>query len=70
MEPAWSNIAMQRTVKGHTNYMTRVRTKCKMDGEICNNPKIHTPKITTTKFLFKPYVMLSDTCRSQTLVSD
>ena len=34
MEPAWSNIAVERTVKGHTNYMARVRTKCKMDGEI------------------------------------
>ena len=33
MEPTWSKIAMQRIVKGHTNYMTRVRTKCKMDGE-------------------------------------
>ena len=31
MEPAWSNIAMQRTVNDHTSYMIRVRTKFKMD---------------------------------------
>ena len=30
MEPAWSNIAVQRTVNDHTSYMTRVRTKYKM----------------------------------------
>ena len=34
MEQACSNIAMQRTVNGHTSYKTRVRTKCEMDGEI------------------------------------
>ena len=32
---------------------------------ICNNPKIHTPKITTTKFLLLSHAMLSDICRSQ-----
>ena len=31
MEPAWSNIAVQRTVNDHTSYMIRVRTKFKMD---------------------------------------
>ena len=31
----------------------------------CNNPKIHTPKIPTTKnFSSKPHVMMSDICRS------
>ena len=34
MEPAWSNIVVQRTVNDHTSYMTRVRTKYKMGGEI------------------------------------
>ena len=34
MEPACSNIAVQRTVNDHTSYMTRVRTKCEMDEEI------------------------------------
>ena len=34
MEPVCSNIAVQRTVNDHTSYMTRVRTKCEMDGEI------------------------------------
>ena len=34
MEPAWSNIAVQRTVNDHISYMIRVRTKLKMDGEI------------------------------------
>ena len=34
MEPACSNIAVQRTVNDHTSYMTRVRTKCEMDGKI------------------------------------
>jgi hypothetical protein len=34
VEPACSNIAVQRTVNDHTSYMTRVRTKFKMDGEI------------------------------------
>ena len=37
MEPACSNIAVQRTVKDHTSYVIRVRTKCKMDGEISRN---------------------------------
>ena len=46
------------------------RERQRVERAGCNNPKIHTPKITTTKFLFKPYVMLSDTCRSQTLVLD
>ena len=34
MEPACSNIAMQRTDNNHTSHMTRVRTKFKMNGEI------------------------------------
>ena len=34
MEQACSNIAVQRIVDDHTNYMVRARTKCKMDGEI------------------------------------
>ena len=34
MEPACSNIAVQRTVNDHTSYMIRVRTKFKMGGEI------------------------------------
>ena len=34
VEPACFNIAVQRTVNDHTSYMTRVRTKCEMDGEI------------------------------------
>ena len=34
MEPACSNIAVQRTVNDHTSYMIRVRAKFKMDGEI------------------------------------
>ena len=34
MEQACSNIAMQRIVDDHTNYMIRGRTKCKMDVEI------------------------------------
>ena len=34
MELACSNIAMQRIVNDHTNYMLRVRTKFKMDREI------------------------------------
>jgi hypothetical protein len=34
VEPACSNIAMQRTVNGHTSYITRVRTKFEMNGEI------------------------------------
>ena len=34
MEPAYSNIAMQRTVNDHTSYMIRDRTKCEMDEEI------------------------------------
>ena len=33
-EQACSNIAMQRIVDDHTNYMIRARPKCKMDGEI------------------------------------
>ena len=33
-EPAMFNIAVQRTDNDHTSYMTIVRTKCKMDGEI------------------------------------
>ena len=37
MEPACSNIAMERTVNDHISYMTRVRTKFKMDGEISRN---------------------------------
>ena len=34
MEPACSNVAVQRIVNDHTRYMTRVKTKCEMDGEI------------------------------------
>ena len=34
MEPACSNIAMQRTSDDLTNYMNRARAKCKMDREI------------------------------------
>ena len=34
MEPACSNIAVQRIVNDHISYMIRVRTKFKMDGEI------------------------------------
>ena len=34
MEPTWSNIAVQRIVNYHTSYMTRVRTKREIDGEI------------------------------------
>jgi hypothetical protein len=34
VEPACSNIAVQRTVNDHISYMTRVRTMIKMDGEI------------------------------------
>ena len=34
VEPACSNIVVQRTVNDHTSYMTRVRAKFKMDGEI------------------------------------
>jgi hypothetical protein len=34
VEQACSNIAVQRTVNDHTSYMTRVRAKLKMDGEI------------------------------------
>ena len=34
LEPACSNIAVQRTVNDHISYMIRVRTKFKMDGEI------------------------------------
>jgi hypothetical protein len=34
VEQACSNIAIQRTVDDHTNYMVRARPKCKMDGEI------------------------------------
>ena len=34
VESACSNIAMQRTVNDHISYMTRVRTKFKMNGEI------------------------------------
>ena len=34
MELACLNIAVQRIVNDHTSYMTRVRTKFKMDGEI------------------------------------
>jgi hypothetical protein len=30
MEPACSNIAVQRTVDDHTSYMIRVRAKCKI----------------------------------------
>jgi hypothetical protein len=30
MEPACSNIAVQRTDDDHTNYMVRARTKCKI----------------------------------------
>ena len=37
MELACSNIAMQRAIKDHTSYMTRVRTKCEIDGEIFVN---------------------------------
>jgi hypothetical protein len=34
VEPACSNIAVQRTVDDHTSYMIRVRAKFKIDGEI------------------------------------
>ena len=34
IELGCSNISMQRTVNDHTSYMTRIRTKCEMDGEI------------------------------------
>jgi hypothetical protein len=34
MEPACSNITVQRTVDDYTSYMTRVRAKFKMDREI------------------------------------
>ena len=34
MELACYNIAVQRIVDDHTNYMVRASTKCKMDGEI------------------------------------
>jgi hypothetical protein len=34
VEPACSNIAVQRTVNDHTSDMARVRTMIKMDGEI------------------------------------
>jgi len=51
MEPACSNIAMQRIVNDHTSYMTRVRTKFKMDREIFGNwstsvsaPQFESPK--------------------------
>jgi hypothetical protein len=37
VEQACSNIAMQRTVDDHTNYMVRARPKCKMDREICGH---------------------------------
>jgi hypothetical protein len=33
VEPACSNIAMQRRVDDHTSYMIRARAKCKMDRE-------------------------------------
>ena len=33
MEPAWSNIAMQRIVNDHTSYMIRARTKFKIGQE-------------------------------------
>ena len=33
MEPACSNIAMQRTSDDHTNYMVRARTKYKIGRE-------------------------------------
>ena len=34
VEPTCSNIAVQRTVNDYTSYMIRVRTKCKINGEI------------------------------------
>ena len=34
VEKACSNIAVQRTVDDHTNYMVRAKIKCKMDEEI------------------------------------
>jgi hypothetical protein len=34
VEPACSNIAVQRTIDDHASYMIRVRAKFKMDGEI------------------------------------
>jgi hypothetical protein len=34
VEPACSNIAVQRTTNDHTSYMTRVIAKFKMDAEI------------------------------------
>ena len=34
MELACSNIVVQRTVNGHTSYMTKVRAKFEMDKEI------------------------------------
>jgi hypothetical protein len=40
VEPACSNIAVQRTANDHTSYMTRVRAKYEMDVEI---PKLGLP---------------------------
>jgi hypothetical protein len=37
VEPSCSNIVVQRIVNDHTSYMTRVRTKCEMNGEISEN---------------------------------
>ena len=34
VELTCSNIAVQRLVNDHTSYITRARTKCKMDREI------------------------------------
>jgi hypothetical protein len=34
VEPTCSNIAVQRIANDHASYMTRVRAKFKMDGEI------------------------------------
>ena len=43
MEQTCSNIAVQRIVNDHTNYMVRARTKCKMDGEISGHWSTNKP---------------------------
>ena len=43
VEPSCSNIAVQKIVKDHTSYMTRVRTKCEMDGEILGHWSANKP---------------------------
>ena len=58
MELACSNIAMQRIVNDNTSYMTRVRSKCGMEGEIserwCN-----TPGVINTKTVMSSYALQS-----------